>query len=170
MNVKVIGAVMIITAGGIIGFCMGRMYTLQLEQLEQLIFAFDYIKCELLYRMSPLTDQFQQCAQLTRGSVCTFFSEMTRELESQIKPSAAYCMQAVISRTSELSPAAIDVLTRMGKTLGNFDLQGQLACIEDTIAYAKNLLADLKSKSTTRIRNYQTFGFCAGAALVIFFI
>ena len=170
MSIKVFGAIFVLVASGLMGFKLSRAYTLQVHQLEQLIQSFEYIKCEMQYRMTSLTMQFQQCSTFTDGAISSFFAEMVIELESQINPNAGYCLNAVLGRMKSLSPAAAAVLRNFGQTLGCFDLRGQLICLEDTITYSQDTLKRLKDNYTNKTRNYQTLGLSAGAALIILFI
>lgn len=170
MNVKILGAVVIIITCGGIGFHMSKIYSLQEQQLDELIQAFEYIKCELQYRLTPLAVQFQQCSTITSGSISAFFSLMTSELEAQISPNAKYCLTAALNRSTGLTSAAVQVLSYFGKTLGAFDFQGQLSCVNQTIVFSQEILNRLKHNHTAKTRNYQTLGLCTGAALVVLFI
>ena len=61
-------------------------------------------------------------------------------------------------------------LLLLGKTLGRFDLTGQLSGIESVIQLCRRDLDGLLSNQDVRLRSYRTLGICAGIALVILFI
>jgi hypothetical protein len=54
--------------------------------------------------------------------------------------------------------------------MGRFDLEGQLNGLEAVRTRCRDWLDELISGREVRLRNYQTLGLCAGAALVILFI
>ena len=61
-------------------------------------------------------------------------------------------------------------LQLLGKTLGRFDLQGQLSGIASVKQLCKRDLDGLQNNQELRLRSYRTLGICAGVALVILFI
>jgi hypothetical protein len=62
------------------------------------------------------------------------------------------------------------MLTDFGKTLGIFDLSGQLAGLEHVSLKADEILKLRLMKKEIRTRTYQTLGLCFGATLVILLI
>lgn len=170
MIIRIIGAILIVGTCSAFGFKMSANYKLQQRQMEQLIQAFLFISCEMSYRLTPLSQQFYQCSNLTTGAVQNFFRQASRELSEQISPDAACCMQAALDRTKGLTPAATNALKRFSSTLGEFDLDGQLKSLDQTLTLCRQTLAQLNAEQTVRTRNYQTLGICAGAALAILFI
>ena len=170
MGIRIIGAILIIGTCSALGFKMSANYKLQERQMEQLVEALLYISCEMSYRLTPLAQQFSGCCAITTGAVKTFFYQASRELSNQISPNASCCIQAALDKTSGLTPAAIKTIKQIGNTLGEFDLDGQLKALEETLILCRNTLSHLKAEQAVHTRNYQTLGICAGAALAILFI
>jgi hypothetical protein len=54
--------------------------------------------------------------------------------------------------------------------MGKFDIDGQINGLEAVRSLCRRMLDELTSGREVRLRNYQTLGLCAGAALVILFI
>lgn len=170
MSLKWIGAILIVVTSASVGLNMSLAYLRQERQLAQLLQTFHYIKCELQYRLTPLPDQFEQCSKLVDGAVGHFYKTLYCELETQISPNVPCCFQAAIKKSTDLTPIAVSVLQRLGSTLGSFDLDGQLICLEDAENYCRVEIERIRAARPVRIRNYQTLSLCAGAALVILFI
>ena len=170
MTLRIIGAILIIGTCTAFGFKMSANYKLQQKQLEQLIEALLYISCEMSYHLTPLAQQFTGCCAITSGALQAFFRQASRELSGQINPNASYCLQAAIHNTKGLTPAVIKALNQFANTIGEFDLEGQLKNIEQTLTICKQTLCQLNDQQTSHTRNYQTLGICAGAALAILFI
>ena len=79
-------------------------------------------------------------------------------------------MYAVLSKLENLPKSTAEALGLLGKSLGRFDLNGQLLGVESVRSYCRRELGSLEAGRDQRIRGYQTLGVCAGAALAILFV
>lgn len=170
MSVKWIGALLILFGCGGVGFSMASAYRREENELRQLLSALDYMQCELQYRLTPLPELCRQAAGITRSNVKTLFSTLAQELEDQISPDVMHCMNAAIAKNKELSDKAATVAANLGRTLGRFDLNGQLLGLESARQDCRHALEKLSANRETRLQSYQTLGICAGAAMAILFL
>lgn len=170
MNIKLIGAVLIIAGCGGVGFSMAASHRREEKALRQLIRALDYMGCELQYRLTPLPELCRCAASECEGAVSQVFCNLAIELESQIAPDAASCMNAAASKTAGLPQRTKKNLLALGSSLGQFDLQGQLTGLEATRKQCRRELEELSKDRDIRLRSYQTLGLCAGSALAILFL
>lgn len=166
MNLKWIGAVAVFVGCGGFGFRMAAIHRRQEKELRDLITALDVLSNELRYRLSPLPELCCQVAASLPGKVGKAFGLLHIELERQIASDASYCVNAAVHR-SELSPVVGNLFLDLGRTLGRFDLDGQLQGIEAVRKDASAALDMLVKDKDARLRSYQTLGLCAGAALAI---
>ena len=166
MNPKWIGSAIIVIGCSGFGFRMAAAHRQQERQLRQLLSALDLLEWELRYRLPPLPELCLQVANDAQGAVSCLFRRLYEELERQIAPDAGMCMNAAVS-VSSLSPAVKHLFLDLGRTLGRFDLEGQLKGIEAVRQEALMALDKLTRDQDTRLRSYQTLGLCAGAALAI---
>lgn len=170
MTIKWIGAVLIILGCGGAGFSLASAHRRQEQELRQFMAALDFMQCELQYRLTPLPDLCRQAAGQMKGCVRGLFLSLAEELEDQIAPDVQHCMNAAITKTNDLSPGTASVAVNLGKTLGRFDLDGQLRGLENARQECRLALEELTENRDTRLRSYQTLGLCAGAALAILFL
>ena len=170
MNFKWIGAIMVIVGCGGFGFSLAAAHRREESTLRQLIFALDYMECELQYRLTPLPDLCRAAAGEQRGCVREVLLNLSRELDAQISPDVERCMQAAISMVEDIPKHTKAAFLDMGKTLGRFDLSGQLKGLEQVRRACRTELESLRTNREPRLRNYQTLGLCAGAALAILLI
>ena len=166
MNPKWIGTAIIILGCGGFGFRMAAAHRQQEQQLRQLLSALDLLEWELRYRLPPLPELCLQVANGSQGAVAGLFRRLYEELELQIAPDAGICMNAAVS-ICNLSPAVKHLFLDLGRTLGRFDLEGQLNGIEAVRQETLIDLDKLTKDQDARLRSYQTLGLCAGAALAI---
>ena len=167
---KLIGAVLILTACGGMGFSMAAVHRQKEQMLLQLITAAKFMACELQYRQTALPQLMMLCAGETVGAISKVFFAMGRELERQIAPDAACCMLAVLETMPKLPFVVQEKLRLLGSSLGRFDLPGQLSGLETVAQMCQRDLDGLTRNRDARLRSYMTLGLCAGAALVIIFI
>ncbi len=170
MNLKWIGAALIITGCGGVGFLFAYQYRREVKYLEQLVLALEYMECELEYRLTSLPELCRKVAERVSGGLRKVFEALDGEMENQVAPDVVSCMKAALSRVPELPGGTANALSVLGGGLGVFDLSGQLKSLRAVISQCSAQLQQLKGNQVQRLRSYQTLGLCAGAALAILFI
>lgn len=170
MEYKWIGAALIILGCGGFGFSLAAAHKREERCLRQLIAALDYMECELQFRLTPLPDLCRSAGQEGKGEVGQALLTLSAEIDAQISPDVDYCMAAALKRHPELPGITAENLRMLGHSLGRFDLKGQIAGLEAVRGKCRQDLEKLQSDRDSRLRNYQTLGLCAGAALAILLI
>jgi len=170
MGIKIIGAVLILTACAGFGLIIAFHHKREVNTLKKLIGALDFLECELQYRMSALPDLCRQTAAETDGLIQLIFMRLANELEDQISPDVRRCMQSVLAKTKDIPAVSFECLQLLGDSLGRFDLQGQLKGLQNVRQVCRGKLNKLMGNAEVRLRSYQTLGLCAGAAIVILLI
>lgn len=170
MNVKLIGAVCVLLGCGGCGFCMATQYNKHIQMLRNLVASLEYMECELQYRNTPLPQLCHQTAEHVNGKIKDVFLMLADELDAQIAPNVKVCMSSVLDRLDLRFGNLNGIFETLGRSLGEFDLPGQLRAFENTKYQCREMLGKLLEGKESRIRSYQTLGLCAGAALVIIFI
>lgn len=170
MEIKWIGAVLVMAGCGGFGATLAAAYRREERQLRQLMEAVAYMECCLQYQLTPLPQLCRGAAQLLSGPVRRLFQTLAQELEFQIAPDAPSCMSAALSQTQELTKKCRSVCIQLGRTLGQLDLPGQLKGLELAEETCRRGLESLSSGRDERLRSYQTLALCAGAALTILFL
>ena len=170
MNYRILGAILVIISTSAVGFSVASSHRKEAAALAELIRALEFMSCELEYRMPPLQELCRLTSMQVSGPVRMLFENLENELRKQASVNAACCMTAALQGVDKLPEMAKQNLLLLGKTLGRFDLQGQLSGISSVRQLCKRDLEGLQSNQQTRLRSYRTLGICAGVALVILFI
>ena len=170
MNLKLMGAVLVIIGCGGFGFLIAATHRREEKTLREFLSALDYMECELQYRLTPLPDLCRLTAAQAGGMVRNAFRLLAAELEDQISPDVERCMRAVLCKMKDLPKFTRDNMAFLGKSLGRFDLEGQLKGLEAVRANCRRDIDALSQNRDVRLRSYQTLGLCAGAAMAILFI
>lgn len=164
------GAILIVLGCGSIGFAMAAAHRREETVLRQLIGALDFMQCELQYRLTALPDLCRMTAAQCQGNLRTLFITLAQELEDQLSPDAFHCMNAALAKVPKIPGKAGEILRSMGRTLGRFDLEGQIQGLENARQNCRRMLENMSENREVRLRSYQTLSLCAGAALAILFL
>lgn len=170
MTIKIMGAMCVVLGCGAFGFIVAGNSHKEMSMLRQLITALEFMECELNYRMTPLPQLFRRTAGISSGCIRKFFLYFAEELSTQPSKSMNMCLSKSLTRCPEIPPLTLRRIKELGKSLGSFDLSGQIRCIQAANAENDRIYKELCQDHKVRIRSYKTLGLCAGAALVIIFI
>ena len=170
MYLKLIGAILIVTGCGGVGFRIAASYKYEEKLLRQLCSILDFMESQMEYRLTALPQLCRQAAVGRCAPLERLFVMLSNELDSQVSPDAASCMRCAITKTAALPTSVKRHLIDLGNNLGMFDLDGQTKSIREVREHCLKNLHDLSQNKESRLRSYQTLGLCAGAALSILLI
>ena len=170
MDIRLLGAVLVVTGCGGVGFTMAYHYKRELHSLRQLVCAVEYMISDLQYRQTPLPELISGAAGQCTAAVRNALEALSRELESQIAPDVKTCMSVVLSKQIALPRYTSEHMDSLGNCLGIFDLQGQINGLQAVREACETTRKSLEDDRAQRLRSYQTLGLCAGAALAILFV
>lgn len=167
MSYKWIGAILIIVGCGGFGFSLAAVHRNQERTLEQLLELLRYMYSELRFRLTPLPELCRRASGAVPGSIGRVFADLAKELDKQVFADVAGCMDIVLKNRPDIPEKTVLLLKKLGTTLGEFDLDGQLQGFTQLIAQCETELSLLSKDRDQRLRSYQTLGLCAGAAVAI---
>lgn len=170
MNIRWIGAILVIAACGGFGISLAAGYRREEESLRQMLRIVKFMQWELKYRLTPLPELCRQAAGEGRGQMRSVMLMVAAELDRQRAPDAYSCMRSALLHADGLPRRVRRLFSQLGRCLGRFDLEGQLEGLEGVVASCREQLTQLQSSKVKNLRSYQTLGLCAGAALAILFL
>lgn len=170
MSYKWIGAILVIAGCGGFGFSLAANHRREEAALRQILRMLKFMQCELRYRLTPLPELCRQAAGEVGGQLRDVMQYLAVELERREKCDAAACMRAAVARSSGIPRSVRRLLMQLGRSIGRFDLNGQLEGLDEVCRACRAELKELNHNRDNRLRSYQTLGLCAGAALAILFL
>lgn len=170
MNVRIIGAILVIAGCGGFGISVAAGYRREEEGLRQMLRMVKFMQWELKYRMTPLPELCRQAAGEGKGQLRDVMLGFAAELDKQKEPDVYSCMRTVLHRADGLPRRIRRLFSQLGRSLGRFDLDGQLESLEAVAAACREQLTQLQNSKIKNLRSYRTLGLCAGAALAILFL
>ena len=170
MILKILGVILVVAGCGGVGFKIAANHRQEEKSLRQLIGILDFMECELQYRLTPLPELCRQTAKEFSAMPGKVFHTLALEMEAQVLPNMERCMAATLEKMLDIPTITRNGLLLLGKSIGRFDLEGQLKGLEAVRQDCRRNLESLCNNRDSRLRSYQTLGLCAGAALAILFI
>ena len=170
MTIRILGALFILLGCGGVGFLLAAAYKKDIATLKSFIESMDMMESELKFRMTSLPLLCHYIAANQTGIMKAYFQNLEKELIQQIQPDAATCAVLALEQTPQMPKCVREMLCQLSRSLGEFDIEGQLLGIQSVKHDAALKLNNMCKDQEQRIKNYRTFGICAGTAIVILFI
>lgn len=167
MSVRWIGAILIFLSCGSVGFIKAAQFRTEERYIRDLIRILDHMTCELEYHLSPLPQICESASKLTFGYLQETFYQLSVALEQQTASNAGNCMNDILQQVNNMPKSLHEQLLVFSRSLGCYDLDGQLQQISAVREDSLFLLKKIRSEGKERTRNYQTLGICAGLGLAI---
>lgn len=131
--IKAAGCVLIIYAAFMAGHAVGQMHVRMVREIEELLLFIQMIKGEMSYAGSDLYEIMCECEQRLCGPIREWVIDIRMRMEEQSDRPFAELWAASMSRLEDVSLLRRDVLgdvDRLGKLLGDMDVDAQLSRIE----------------------------------------
>lgn len=167
--IRVAGAVLLLAGCGGFGFSMAAASRREMRMIRGLIHGMQEMEWELKYRMTSLPELLRIGADATGGVLREILRELAEKLDRRETEDISGCLNGILSR-QQLPGRVRKNMKQLGRSLGRFELEGQLQGLQAIRLQCRKDLRELEENSNQRMRNYQTLAICAGAALVILLI
>jgi stage III sporulation protein AB len=168
--IRWIGAAIILLASLGYSVVLAKGYAREEAALQELLEILAMMHSELNCRMTTLPELCGHASCLTRGPVSHVFGRIKELLNSHKYADAEICVQKAIESGKGLPSLVTRNILHLGRTMGRFDLDGQLADLEIVRQMCTRDLQGLRSNKKECLKTYQILGFSAGAALIILLI
>ena len=169
MYYKWIGAGLVTVSCGGFGILTAMTHRNEEATLARLADILTDMESQLRYHLTPLPELCQMASAHTTGKLKQFFLCLSEELTVQTSPEVSGCVHTALGQFPEIPKITREMLLQLGKSLGRFDLEGQIQGLEYVKTECLRNLASFRKDKEQRLRSYQTLGFCAGAALAVLF-
>lgn len=170
MIVKMIGVILIFISCGSVGFKIASNYKKEEKYLSNFVLIIEYMISELQYRLTPLPHLCKLASVKFDNYLGNIFEKISHELELQQCSDPAMCFTSVLKTEKSIPPITRSQMEFLGQTVGQFDIDGQVKCLETVKAECERQLTLIRNNQENRLREYKTLGLCAGAALAILFV
>ena len=167
---KVFGAILIIAGSGGFGLLFAYTHKCELRTLDSLLRILEWMINDLRFRLTPLPTLCRMASNLGDSTLRPFFLKMEKKLNTHDSPDAYSCACGILDSTGNISTETKELLRQLGRSLGQFDTEGQIKCLESVREIANDRKKRMSSDMPQHLRSYQTLALCAGAALAIILV
>ena len=168
--IKLIGALMILSAAGGFGVSRAVVFYRQVRLLRDFGSALEILKCELNYTLSPLPALCRVTAKRTSGPVSAFFTAYAQSVEKGVPRSRAAAAAMEGTKGLTLPNDAKMALLELFGALGRYDLDGENRLLTATEHRLRSAAERFDTEKRPLAKGYAILGLCAGVALVILFV
>ncbi len=167
MSLRVLGAVLLLLGSGCFGMFLSAQYRREVLMLERLGELVEGISCELQYRLTPLPELLRSQSQNLDGPLRELLLELAAELEAQVAPDVGCCFHAALDKYPVFPPSVLQCLQELGRSLGKFDLKGQLLCLESVRSTCEARYQKMLAQQPGYLRCCRAYCICAGVVTVL---
>lgn len=167
---KLLGAIMIVVAGGMIGLMMARQFRLRPLQLRDLQAALHILDTEIGYASTPLPEAVVKAGHCVEGPTAGLFANVAKILKTRKGFTATEAWQSALQdfkENSALQKGDLEILTVFGQTLGGTDKEEQRKSIQLACQQLKNQQSKAEEERAKNETLWQYAGFLFGMLLVI---
>lgn len=138
----------------------------QTRALQQLLLL---MRSEMQYHLTPLPEIFSAAAQSIDSPVGALSWTIAGSMMSGQPQTAFFAIKSAMEKTPQLTlpKAAKDAFLDLSRSLGKYDLEGQLAAIDYCLERIEAIAGTLESERSARCRSYGAVCACAGVCFLI---
>ena len=168
---KIVGCILMFCLFSYMGMYASGQLERRIRQLKSLEKAILSMKRELDYRVAPLAETFLYTASRTEHPWSHFFEDAGKSLtegkDNVTGPDEVFSREAAKVRPFHPWDRDLEVLTGLGKHLGDMDKKMQLMHLSIAEEEICGLLQEAKEEKRIKGKLYQTLGICMGILSVI---
>jgi stage III sporulation protein AB len=146
---------------------MAKRYQMEEENLQQLERLLLWMQNELRCRCPELCTLLRLAAERSIGDIQKIFIIFSEQIAERELTDLSAALLPVLQRHADIGKSVHQVLQELVKSLGEFDLQGQMEQLRAVQALCQLLLQQHRMERDGKIRCYKTVGICAGVALAV---
>ncbi|MFZ5596573.1 MAG: stage III sporulation protein SpoIIIAB [Bacillota bacterium] len=165
-----LGAALLVAAGGAAGMMVAREYSKRPGELRSLLSAIRMLETEILYAATPLADALERVAAGSERTAAGLFGKAAGELMSKKVCTAGEAWERALNwsyQRNSLTRKDMAILKSLGMALGISDREDQakhlkFACEQLSLELAR---AEEAAEKNTKMWNY--LGFCGALVVTI---
>ena len=157
--------ILIFSLSSAIGIMIAKVYENRVKELKEFKNVLNIMKTKMKFTYEPLEEIFKEISSNNSTKIEKIFGKMSNQiLYGQVKNVWEDCIQeADISINQEDK----DVLKKLGKLLGQTDVEGQVSEIDVTQSFLDVQIEKAEEEKKKNKKMYKTLGIVVGLVFVI---
>lgn len=151
-----------------IGLVIAKMYENRIKELREFQNILNIMKTKIKFTYEPLADIFRQIAQDNNTSIEKLFRQMSHQIT--FKKTNEVWTKCIQEADLSLKQEDKDIIKKLGKLLGQTDVEGQISEIEVTQSFLDTQIIKAEEAKKKNQKMYKTLGVVMGLVFVIILI
>ena len=152
----------------IIGIAIAKMYENRVKELQEFKGTLNAMTTKIKFTYEPGEEIFIDISKNDKNNISKIFKQMSEQIKYRsVEDVWTSCIQnADISIKQEDK----NILKRLGKLLGQTDVEGQISEIEVTQSFLENQITKAEEERNKNQKMYKTLGAVVGLTFVVILI
>lgn len=171
--IKILGIILILVACTFIGFAVEAWHNDRVKELEELVYAFELLKGEIDYRLTPLTEACQTVNRLTKNRVGYLFEGFGEHIRKRHLTDTKEMWEQTLrdhKHLLHLTEEDYIVLAEFGNIVGYLDKEMQKRNIDLLLIKLEKIRDEAKEKYRRTSKMYKGLGVLVGVCISIVLI
>lgn len=164
-GIKYIVLLIIFGLSTAIGLMISKSYENRVVELKEFKNILNIMKTKIKFTYEPLTEIFKQISKDNQTNVEKIFGQMANQLTYY--PARDVWENCIQEADISINQEDKDVLKKMGKLLGQTDVEGQISEIEVTEKFLSMQIDKAEEEKKKNQKMYKTLGVTIGLVFVI---
>lgn len=148
-----------------IGMLISKSYYNRVVELKELKNILNIMKTKIKFTYEPLAEIFKQIAKDNETNIEKIFAQMANQLSYY--PASEVWENCIQEADISIRQEDKDILKKLGKLLGQTDVDGQISEIEVTENFLNMQIEKAEEEKKKNQKMYKTLGVVAGLVFVI---
>jgi stage III sporulation protein AB len=174
MWLKLAGSILVIAAGGLMGFSLAARYKNRPQQVRQLINGIVALKSYIRYASTPLAEAFSESARGLSGVISEVFTAIGNYLnrETGLTPQEAITRALASGSDDQLAlrRQEREAFILFGANLGKMNREEQERYCDMLMSQLEKIEHDALTLRDQNVAMYRYLGVCGGMAVAILLI
>ncbi|MCD2345169.1 stage III sporulation protein SpoIIIAB [Clostridium guangxiense] len=171
--IKIFGCMIVLITSTLAGFVYAEKFKSRVRELNEIQVCIYQLRNQIIYTHTPLVEALMNVADKTIEPLKSFFKIISSNLLSKNCDSVYEAFKNAFEiSSSHMTMVKEDklIVLNLSKSLGETDIDGQIAVFELTIENLKKQIKNAEEIMKKSVKMYRYLGFCIGAMLVIMLV
>ncbi|MDU4960413.1 MAG: stage III sporulation protein AB [Sporomusaceae bacterium] len=172
MWLKLVGSILLIAAGGLLGFTLAARCQSRPQQIRQLINGIAALRAHIRYASMPLAEAFIASSTGLSGAIAGLFAAVGSSLsrESGLTPQAAIARELACGGQLTLNKPEQEAIILFGANLGKMNREEQERHCDMLLEQLEAIEQDALGIRDRNAAMYRYLGVCGGMTVAILLI
>ncbi len=152
----------------IIGIVIAKMYENRVKELQEFKSILNAMKTKIKFTYEPLEEIFNEVSENGKTAVSNIFKQMA--IQIQYKKTDEVWTSCIQNADISINQEDKDILKKLGRLLGQTDVDGQISEIEVTQSFLETQLIKAEEEKKRNQKMYKTLGAVVGLTFVVILI